>query len=172
MILPDAIANRIMQTPPAAGEAVFHVFDAITYALAYIVGAAILLTDADPRLLLPMLVWFALYMVLVRWTVARVGPASKAASDARSEVTGRVVDSYTNIHSVKLFAHHDTELGYAREAIENTRRTFAAEMRIYTIMDVSLVVLNGILMVGVVGWAIWLWTGGTASIGSWPPPRH
>ena len=159
------IANRIMQTPPAAGEAVFHVFDAVTYALAYIVGAAILLTNADPRLLLPMLVWFALYMGLVRWTVARVGPASKAASDARSEVTGRVVDSYTNIHSVKLFAHHDTELGYARVAIENTKRTFAAEMRIYTIMDVSLVVLNGILMVGVVGWAIWLWMGGTATVG-------
>ena len=103
------IANRIMQTPPAAGEAIFHVFDAITFALAYLIGAAVLLMDADPRLLVPLAIWFALYLALVRWTVKRVGPASKASSDARSEVTGRVVDSYNNIHSVKMFAHHDTE---------------------------------------------------------------
>lgn len=159
------IANRIMQTPPAAGEAVFQTFDAITFALAYVVGAAILLMDADPRLVLPMLLWLVLYSVLVRWTMLRIGPASKAASDARSTVTGRVVDSYTNIHSVKLFAHHDRELEYGREAIEHARTTFQYEMRLYTIMDVSLVVLNGLLIVGVVGWAIWLWMAGTASVG-------
>lgn len=72
------IANRIMQTPPAAGEVVFQVFDAITFALAYLVGAALLLWLADVRLLLPLLVWFALYAVLIRWTVRRVGPASQA----------------------------------------------------------------------------------------------
>lgn len=160
------IANRIMQTPPAAGEAVFQVFDAIAFSLAYILGAALLLSDADPRLMLPLLVWFALYMLLVRWTMQRVGPASKAASDARSQVTGRVVDAYTNIHSVKLFAHDDRELNYAREAIEHTRNTFQAEMRIYTVMDVVLVFLNGLLIVGVVGWAIWLWMQGQASVGA------
>lgn len=160
------IANRIMQTPPAAGEAVFQVFDAVTFALAYVVGAAVLLLDADPRLLVPLGVWLALYGGLVRWTIRRVGPASKAASDARSAVTGRVVDSYTNIHSVKLFAHHQHELDYAREAIEQTRRTFQAEMRIFTIMDVVLVTLNGLLIVGVVGWALALWMQGTASVGT------
>jgi len=159
------IANRIMQTPPAAGEAVFHVFDAITFALAYLVGAAILLLDADPRLLLPLVGWFALYGLLVRWTLKRVGPASKAASDARSAVTGRVVDSYTNIHSVKLFARDEAEMDYAREAIETARKTFAAEMRIYTVMDVVLVALNGLLIVAVVGWALWLWMQGAASVG-------
>ncbi|WP_170396828.1 ABC transporter ATP-binding protein [Ruegeria arenilitoris] len=159
------IANRIMQTPPAAGEAVFQVFDAISFSLAYLIGAAILLMAADPRLLLPLLIWFALYALLVRWTVARVGPASKAASDARSAVTGRVVDSYTNIHSVKMFAHDDQELDYAREAIAETRRTFQVEMRIFTIMDVVLVTLNGLLIVGVVGWAIALWMQGSATVG-------
>ena len=159
------IANRIMQTPPAAGEAVFQVFDAISFSLAYLLGAAILLMAADPRLLLPLLIWFALYALLVRWTVARVGPASQAASDARSAVTGRVVDSYTNIHSVKMFAHDAQELDYAREAIEETRRTFQIEMRIFTIMDAVLVTLNGLLIVGVVGWAIALWMQGSASVG-------
>ena len=159
------IANRIMQTPPAAGEAVFHVFDALAFAFAYLVGAAFLLMNADARLLLPLVIWFVLYALLVRWTVVRVGPASQAASDARSEVTGRVVDSYTNIHSVKLFAHHGTELEYAREAIANTKRTFSVENRIYTIMDFLLVTLNGVLIVGVVGWGIALWMNDQASIG-------
>jgi ATP-binding cassette, subfamily B, multidrug efflux pump len=159
------IANRIMQTPPAAGEVIFQVFDAISFSLAYLVGAAVLLMVADVRLLLPLLVWFAFYGLLIRWTIARVGPASKAASDARSAVTGRVVDAYTNIHSVKMFAHHNSELDYAHEAIENTRKTFQVEMRIYTIMDVVLVTLNGFLIVGVVGWAIYLWMQGQASVG-------
>ena len=143
----------------------FQVFDAITFSLAYLVGAAVLLWGADVRLVIPLLVWFALYGCLVRWTMQRVGPASKAASDARSEVTGRVVDSYTNIHSVKLFAHHEKERAYAGEAIENARRTFAAEMRIFTVMDISLVVLNGLLIVGVVGWAIGLWMADAATVG-------
>lgn len=159
------IANRIMQTPPAAGEVVFQVFDAISFSLAYLIGAAFLLYAADPRLLIPLLIWFAFYAALVRWTVQRVGPASKAASDARSTVTGRVVDSYTNIHSVKMFAHGPQELDYAREAIEETRRTFQIEMRIFTIMDAVLVTLNGMLIVGVVGWAIALWMQGSASVG-------
>ncbi|AHD02604.1 ABC transporter ATP-binding protein [Leisingera methylohalidivorans] len=159
------IANRIMQTPPAAGEVIFQVFDAITFSLAYLVGAAVLLWVADVRLMLPLAIWFALYAMLVMWTVKRVGPASQASSDARSTVTGRVVDSYSNIHSVKMFAHHDNELTYARDAIENTRRTFQAEMRIFTVMDAALVTLNGLLIVGVVGWAVMLWSQGTASVG-------
>lgn len=159
------IANRIMQTPPAAGEAIFQVFDAISFALAYFVGAAILLMNADLRLAIPLVIWFGLYAALVHWTISHVEPASKAASAARSEVTGRVVDSYSNIHAVKMFAHHDREIDYAREAIENTRTTFQKEMRIFTIMDISLVTLNGLLIVGVVGWAIALWTLGNSTVG-------
>ncbi len=160
------IANRIMQTPPAAGEVVFQVFDAISFSLAYMIGAAILLSTSDPRLLVPLVFWLVLYAALIAWTTKRVGPASKAASDARSTVTGRVVDAYSNIHSVKMFAHHDRELSYAKEAIEATRVTMQAEMRIYTIMDVCLMVLNGLLIVGVVGWAIMLWMQGEASVGA------
>ncbi len=159
------IANRIMQTPPAAGEVIFQVFDAISFSIAYIIGAGLLLMTADARLLLPLLGWLVLYGALIRWTVKRVEPASKAASDARSAITGRVVDSYSNIHSVKMFAHHGRELDYAKEAIEESRRTFQVEMRIFTIMDAVLVTLNGLLIVGVVGWAIWLWMAGEASVG-------
>jgi ABC-type multidrug transport system, ATPase and permease components len=159
------IANRIMQTPPAAGEAVFQIFDALSYSIAYVAGAAVLLAGADPQLVVPLLVWLALYGWLLHWTITRVGPASEAASEARSALTGRVVDAYTNIHSVKLFAQKDHETAYAREAIEHARRTMQAEMRIFTTMDLWLVVLNGFLIVAVVGWAIWLWSAGSASVG-------
>jgi len=159
------IANRIMQTPPAAGEAVFQVFDAIMFSLAYVIGSAFLLANADPRLALPLVIWLGLYACLVVWTVKRVGPASQASSDARSTVTGRVVDAYTNIHSVKMFSHGPQELEYAKDAIEKARTTFQTEMRIFTIMDVTLVMLNGVLIIGAVGGAVWLWTLGEASVG-------
>ncbi len=160
------IANRIMQTPPAAGDAVFQTFDAVAFASVTVVGAAIMLTEADPRLLVPLLIWMVLYAWLVQWTIKRAGPASKASSDARSAVTGRVVDAYTNIHSVKLFAHHDTEIDYAKQAIEHARATFMKEMRIVTKMDLALTCLNGFLIVAVTGWAIVLWYQGQASVGT------
>ena len=160
------VANRVMQAPNSAGEAVYQIFDAITFALAYIIGAAVLLADADPRLVLPLLGWLVLYGLLMRWTMTRVSVASQASSDARSALTGRVVDSYTNIHSVKLFAHQGKEIDYAREGMETARQATAREMRVFTTMDVVLMVLNGLLIVAVVGWALWLWTVGAASVGA------
>ena len=160
------IANRIMQAPPAAGDAVFQTFDAMAFASVTLIGAAAMLADADIRLLVPLLVWFAGYILLMRWTLKRAGPASKASSDARSAVTGRIVDAYTNIHSVKLSAHHDRELAYAKQSIENSRAKFMYEMRIVTKMDVALTVLNGVLIVAVTSWAMVLWYLGQASVGT------
>jgi len=159
------IANRIMQTPPAAGEAAFQFLDAVTFALTTVVGAGVLLAGADPRLLPPLVVWILLYLALMRWTIARAGPAAKASSDARSAITGRVVDSYTNIHAVKMFAHHDREVAYAREAIETARQAFQREMRIITTMDVTLTGLNGLLVVAVCGLSVALWFSGQATPG-------
>ena len=159
------IANRIMQAPPAAGEAVFQTFDAVAFAATTLVGAAIMLFDADKRLLLPLVVWFAAYIALMRWTIRRAGPASEASSEARSAITGRVVDAYSNIHSVKLFAHHDEELAYGRDAINNARLKFFTEMRIITKMDVTLTILNGLLICSVTAWAMVLWYNAQASVG-------
>ena len=159
------IANRIMQTPSAAGEVMFQLFDALTFAAAYVVAATVLLGQADIRLIIPLLLWLVPYLFLLRWVVKRIGPASEAASNARSKVTGRIVDSYTNIHSVKMFAHHDREIDYAKDAMEESRQTFQAEMRLYSIMDVGLMILNGFLIVGVVGWSMWLWGMGTGTVG-------
>lgn len=160
------IANRVMQTPTAAGDAIFQTFDAMAFASVTVVGAGFMLAEADPRLLVPLIIWTALYALLARWTLRHAGPAAKASSDARSAVTGRVVDAYSNIHSVKLFAHHGLEIRYATEAIETARHKFQAEMRIVTQMDLALTVLNGLLIVSVTGLGILLWYQGTASVGT------
>jgi ATP-binding cassette subfamily B multidrug efflux pump len=159
------IANRVMQTPPAAGSIAFQMFDALSYSSAYLVGAIILMASTEAALALPIMLWAVGYFALIRWTVTRIIPASQAFSNARSEFNGRVVDAYTNIHSVKLFSHESNEMEYAREAIENTRTTFQKEMRIYTKMDLALLILNGLLTVSVIGWAIYLWANGTSSAG-------
>ncbi len=159
------IANRVMQTPPAANEMMFHLFDALSYATAYAIGAGILLWAANPALAVPLIIWIIGYVLLLRWVVIHVGPASEASSDARSQLNGRIVDGYTNIQSVKLFADETDELEYARQAISNTRETVKREMRIYTTMDLALVVLNGFLIVSVIGWAIFLWNNGYATAG-------
>ena len=152
------VANRVMQTPRSAGEVVFHVFDALAYALAYVVGALFLLMNANTLLLFPLLIWVIAYIFLLRYVVRRVEPASKDSSNARSELNGRVVDTYTNIHSVKMFAHTNSELAYVKDAIEDTRQTVFREMRIYTRMDFILSAMNAMLIAGTVGTALYLWT--------------
>lgn len=160
------IANRIMQTPPAAGEAVFQTFDAVAFSVVTVIGSLFMLAHADLRLAALLLIWAALYGVLVRWTLKHAGPAAERSSDARSAVTGRVVDAYSNIHSVKLFAHHDQELRYGHEVIEGARHAMQQEMRVITWMDLWLTALNGALITSVIGVALWLWYLGTASAGT------
>ncbi|MCV2863216.1 ABC transporter ATP-binding protein [Albidovulum sediminicola] len=159
------IANRVMQTPPATSDAVFQLLDALAFAFTTFLGSVALLSAVDARLMVPLVVWFLGYVLLLRVSVSRVAPAAQAASGARSAVTGRIVDSYANIHSVKLFAHDDREIAYAGEAIENARIALQREMRIITRMDILLTALNGALIVGLSALAVWLWYAGTASIG-------
>ena len=159
------IANRVMQTPRSAGEVIYHVFDAFSYILAYLVGALFLLVTAEIELIVPLLVWMFAYGYLIIFVVKRIQPASQAAADARSNLNGYMVDAYTNIQSVKLFSNEKKELEYARGAIADTRNTIIRELRLYSIMDISLSFLNGILTAGTIGWAIWLWYSEQTSVG-------
>ncbi len=159
------IANRVMQTPPATGSVAFQIFDAFAFAGAYVIAAMVLLAQADVTLLVPLLLWLLPYLWLMRWVVLKVSPASQAFSDARSAVSGKVVDAYTNIHSVKMFAQNNREMDYAKNSIEHTRKTFQVELRLYTLMDAGLTILNGILIVGLVGWSLYLWMQGSHEVG-------
>ena len=160
------IANRVQQTAPAMGEAVFQVFDALVYASVYFVGAALLLGNTDPRLTIPLVLWLVGYAALMAWAIPAVGKHSQAFADARSTITGRIVDAYSNIQTVKLFAHADAEEEFAREAIAHGKTTFARQMRVITTMEIGLVTINGFLVISVIGWAIILWQKGNASVGT------
>ncbi len=160
------IAQRVMQTPNSAHEVAFQVFDAAAYAVAYAFGALIMLGDVDPRLMIPLAIWLIAYGALLGTMIKHVGPVSEAASDARSHLTGRIVDSYTNIHSVKMFAHNDKELDFAKEAIDGYYHAQKKELRLFASLEGALVFLNGLLIVSVVGWAIYLWSTGNATAGA------
>ncbi len=160
------LANRVMQTAPATGEAVYQIFDAMVYALIYLIGAVVLLAGSDPRLIIPFMIWMVAYYFLTRTLIPRIAVASKDFSDARSLITGRIVDSYSNIQSVKLFAHTQGEEEFAREAIEKSRQMFMRETRLITWMEIGLLVINGFLIVAVIGWSIALWINGSATLGT------
>jgi ATP-binding cassette subfamily B multidrug efflux pump len=159
------IANRVVQMPAAAGDLAFQIMNALTFSVAYMVGAFILLANANTKLLIPMALWLVLYLGLLRWSLKRIRPAARASSSARSKTLGFVVDSYSNIQSVKLFSHTTRETEYAVGILENHRKTYMAENRIFVTMDAGLVILNGVLIASVVGWALVMWTNGAASVG-------
>ncbi|MEM6547877.1 MAG: ABC transporter ATP-binding protein [Pseudomonadota bacterium] len=160
------IANRVMQTGPAVEDSTYMSFEALWYASIYVVGAALVLAGADGRLILPLALWLSLYVGLLLYLVPRIARASKRVSDARSMVTGRIVDAYTNIQTVKLFAHSADEEDYARRALTIHRLRFAKLLRLMTRMTAGLAVLNGVLIVATVGMAVWLWQSGQTGIGT------
>jgi ATP-binding cassette subfamily B multidrug efflux pump len=151
------LSNRVMQMGPAIEDSVYMAFEGIWYALTYVVGATIVLTQIDYRLGIPMMIWLLCYVFYVKKIAVRVASASEKWSDARSLVTGRVVDAYANIETVKLFSHGDREEIYALSAMRRLRLRFQRFLRLMTEMSFGLNVLNGLLMVGVVGPAVWLW---------------
>ncbi len=160
------IANRVMQTGPAVEDSAYMAFEAIWYAVAYVLGALLILANADERLIIPLMAWLAVYLWLLRTLIPRIGAASKRLSDARSLVTGRIVDAYTNIHTVKLFAHATREEAYARNAMRMHRLRFSRLLRLMTTMTAGLATLNGTLIVSTVGAAVWLWQTGETTLGT------
>ncbi len=160
------IANRIMQTAPAVADTAYSALEAILYCAAYVAGATLVLGQADPRLVIPIGLWLALYIAILRALVPRMGAASEAASHRRSALTGKIVDGYSNIETVKLFAHAAREEELAREAIADLRDAESRMMRLMTLMSLSLAVAGGVLIVGTVGTAVWLWTQNAASLGA------
>jgi ATP-binding cassette subfamily B multidrug efflux pump len=160
------VANKIIQTGPALRDSVVQVIDAIWYAVVQWIGAAVVFAAADWRLLIPLVVWLALYIGALIVFVPRIKERSTAASEARSMLVGRIVDSYTNILTVKLFAHAEREDDYARAALQEQVERWQASLRLVTVMDLVLYSLNGLLMVAASGMAIWLWAQDLVTIGA------
>jgi ATP-binding cassette subfamily B multidrug efflux pump len=160
------IANRVMQTGPAIRETVVALITGVWYILVYGTSALVLLASADPWLALPVVVWFGGYLVLLRVLVPRMRDRSKEVSEARSLLTGRIVDSYTNILTVKLFARAREEDAYVRDAVDTHTGMFYRSLRLNTLFSLCLSSLNAMLVTGTAGIAIFLWTRGKVEVGT------
>ena len=154
------IANRVMQTGPALRESVVQSVQAVWYILVYGSSAAIWLGSADLRLVAPIAIWFVGYATLLRFVVPRLRDRSRAASEQRSLLTGRIVDSYTNIVTLKLFARADREDAFVAEGITNLTAAFQRQMRLITLNSLLLSLLNAALMVAMAATAVILWSRG------------
>ncbi|MDL4914257.1 MAG: ABC transporter ATP-binding protein [Enterobacterales bacterium endosymbiont of Blomia tropicalis] len=160
------IAQRIMQTGNALRDSAVQLVDAIWHVLIYAVTSLFLFAEADWRLMIPLVIWIIAYSASLRFFVPRVKARSVVSSEARSKLMGTIVDGYTNIATIKLFAHSDLERQYAREAIqEQTDKTQHAS-RMVTSMDLTLSALNGLLIVSTSGLALWLWSESLISVGA------
>ncbi len=159
------IANRVMQTAHALRESTMASIRAVWYIAVYGVTAFGLMTVADWRLGLPILAWFAAYVFFLRHFVPRLRELARSSSEARSLVMARVVDSYTNILTVKLFARLKDEDAYVRESIDDHQEAMHAHMRVLTRFHFWLTAMNALLLVGTAGIGIWLWVHGAISAG-------
>ncbi|MFC3123867.1 ABC transporter ATP-binding protein [Pseudoroseomonas globiformis] len=159
------IANRVMQAGPALRESMVQSVNAVWYIVVYGTGAVIYLATADLWLALPILVWFAVYCCLLRFIVPRMRDRARAASEQRSLLTGRIVDSYTNILTLKLFARAEDEDAFVREGVLGLTAAFQRQMRMVTLNAFLLSSLNATMLVSMAAIALSLWDAGRIDIG-------
>ncbi|MHB9798389.1 ABC transporter ATP-binding protein [Pseudomonas sp. MT3] len=160
------IAQRIMQTGNSLRDSAVQAVDAIWHVLIYIVSSLVLFAEADWRLMIPLLLWMIGYVGALGYFIPQVKHRSVVASDSRSKLMGRIVDGYTNITTLKLFAHTRQEEDYARDAIDDQTRKAQSAGRVVTSMDVTITAFNGLLIAGTTGLALWLWTQSLISVGA------
>ncbi len=160
------IANRVMQTSNAVRESVVSCIRAVWYIVIYGLSALVLMSLADWRLAIPTALWFLGYVFFLRHFVPQMRDLAKVSSELRSQVMGRVVDSYTNILTVKLFARARDEDTYVREVIDEHSGAIAAHMRLITTFMTTLSALNALLLVSTAAIGITLWGQGLIDAGT------
>jgi ATP-binding cassette subfamily B multidrug efflux pump len=160
------IAAKLMQTALAVRDCVIKVVDVLNYVGVYFTGMVLIVASADWRLALPLGGWIVGYSLLLIWFIPRLGRVSEEQADARSTMTGRIVDSYTNIQTVKLFSHARREAGYARESMAGFMDTVYRSMRLVTSLYGLVYLLNGLLLSSVGALAIALWLDEAVTVGS------
>ncbi len=160
------ISSRVMQTGPAVRQTLVASVTAIWYVLVYGVTALVMTAAADAWLTIPILGWFAGYVALLWYFVPRLRDRSKISSEARSALVGRIVDSYTNILTVKLFARPRDEDNYVRDAVERHTDLFLRAQRLLTVFGTLLNVLNAMLIAGAGAIALALWRQGAVEVGA------
>lgn len=160
------VATKVMQTALAVRELVLKTMDVLVYVAVYFVSMFALLASIDWRLLLPVVVWFGLYVLLQWYFVPRLKRVAQDQAHARSTMTGRITDAYTNISTVKLFAHTRREREYARDSMDGFMQTVYQQFRLVTGLDVLMGLMNYGLIFAVTAVGIALWIGGMLGAGA------
>lgn len=160
------VATKVMQTAQAVRDVMDKLIDVFVYVVVYFIGALILVAQADPILTLPLFGWLIGYLGILFFFVPRMKTISMAQANARAQLTGRVVDSYTNIQTVKLFAHTQREEIYAREAMDEFMGTVRPMFRLTTNLQFFLETLNALLLATIAGVAIFAWSNDMVTTGA------
>ncbi|MVA23741.1 ABC transporter ATP-binding protein [Agrobacterium vitis] len=160
------VSTKVMQTSLAVRETVVKVLDVFVYVITYFISMLVVIASADLRLLVPMLVWLGIYISIVTYYVPRLRKIAALQADTRSTMTGRIVDSYTNIATVKLFSHTRREEDYAKGAMDEFLQSVHAQMRKVTLFQV-LVYLNNCTVIFMIGaLSVWLWLTASIQVGA------
>ncbi|MDV2468392.1 ABC transporter ATP-binding protein [Acinetobacter chinensis] len=159
------LSAKVMQTSLAVREFWVILGDMVTYVVIYFITISVVLGSISPVLLVPLLLWLVLFISAALFFIPRLGRISKEQADARAVMTGRVTDAYTNIQTVKLFAHAGRESQYAKESMQLFMVTVFKQMRLGTLYEICINLLTAVLFFGVLGTAVWLWLNGQAAIG-------
>ncbi|PJI43128.1 MAG: multidrug ABC transporter ATP-binding protein [Rhizobium sp.] len=160
------VSTKVMQTSLAVREAVMKIIDVFVYAISFFVSMLALVFAADWRLVAPLIIWIVVYTLILTFFVPRLRRLSSEQADARSMMTGRIVDSYTNIATVKLFSHAGREEAYAKDGMNAFLDTVHRQMRQITLLNVFVDINNAIVLFAISGLSIWFWLGGTVSVGA------
>jgi ATP-binding cassette subfamily B multidrug efflux pump len=160
------VGAKLMQTALAVREVVMKVSDAVVYVGVYFLGAMALAAWSDWRLGAPFLCWLGVYSLLLRYYIPRLGKVAEEQANAHSTMMGRIVDSYSNIATVKLFSHTAQEEAYAKTAMHGFLTVVHRQMRLFSVLNVSIVLMNSLLLTSVTGLGIWLWVDGQMTPGS------
>ena len=160
------LATKVMQTSLAVRETVMKLLDVITYVLVYFATIFVTVFSLDSLLILPLLIWLILYICIQLYFVPRLKRVSTEQANARAEMTGRIVDSYTNIATVKLFSHSKQESEYAQSSMNEFLVTVYKQMRLGTGINICIQSVNYLLVFSIAALSIWLWSEGTVSVGA------
>ncbi len=156
--LAGRVATKMMQTAVGVRDVVMKITEVLLYVGVYFVAALVLFASSDLRLTAPMFGWLIAYLITLKYFVPRLSRISMEQADHRSVVTGRVVDSYSNISTVKMFAKAAREDAYIREGMEGFLGNVYHQMRLSTLLTVTLNTLNSLLLFFVAATSIWLWS--------------
>lgn len=160
------IATKVMQTALAVRETVMKLLDVMVYVVVYFISMVVLVAQSDLILMLPMLGWLVIYIGLQIYFVPRLKRVATEQADARSTMTGRIVDSYTNISTVKLFAHTQRESDYAESSMRSFLRSVYQQMRLATGLNVLVQITNYTLAFVTAALSLYLWSVGEISVGA------